>query len=316
MANDMTAINQEDALIELYKISHQLVTLGEINSHEILQRIAESARKVLGADVITLFTYEQERQKFEERFIVGDSLFAKTIKANEGIFLPTVPPENFVMREQIKSAAAFPLRIGNEPVGVMFVNYRTSQTFTEEQRQLIELFANQAAIAIKNVRFIQALEERVRAKTPPTEGEKVRFSSCFISHSSRDEDFARKLYTDLQAHSVRCWFAPVDMKIGDRIRSRIHEMIRQYDKLLLILSKRSVASQWVEHEVEAAMEKEREKKKTVLFPIRLDDTIMRIKLGWAKDIRNTRHVGDFSKWQDPEFYEKSFGNLLNDLTIQ
>jgi hypothetical protein len=312
----MTANSQEQALIELYKISHQLVTLDEINSLEILQRIAESARKALNADMITLYTYEQERQKFGEPFVVGDSLFAKTIRANKGIFIPTVPSEKFVVRELIKSAAALPLRFGKEPVGVMFVSYRTPQAFTEEQRELIELFANQAAIAVMNVRFIQALDQRLRAQPLPPQGEKVQFYSCFISHSSKDEGFARKLYTDLQAHNVRCWFAPVDMRIGDRIRLRIHEMIRQYDKLLLILSKRSVASQWVEQEVEAAMEKEREKKRTVLFPIRLDDTIITIKSGWAKDLRNTRHIGDFSNWQDTEFYTKSFRTLLNDLTVQ
>ena len=42
------------------------------------------------------------------------------------------------------------------------------------------------------------------------------------------------------------------MKIGDRIRPRIDETIRLYDKLLLVLSKTSVASQWVEQEVETA----------------------------------------------------------------
>ena len=38
------------------------------------------------------------------------------------------------------------------------------------------------------------------------------------------------------------------MKIGDRIRPRIDETIRVYDKLLLVLSKASVESQWVEQE--------------------------------------------------------------------
>ena len=70
---------------------------------------------------------------------------------------------------------------------------------------------------------------------------------------------------------VRCWYAPEDMKIGDKIRARIDDSIRMYDKLLIILSRYSIASDWAEKEVETAFEKERQQNKTVLFPIRLDD---------------------------------------------
>src|SRR5215471_3522555 len=73
-----------------------------------------------------------------------------------------------------------------------------------------------------------------------------QFYSCFISYTSKDHAFAERLHADLQNNGVRCWFAPEDMKIGDRIRPRIDETIRVYDKLLLVLSKASVASQWVE----------------------------------------------------------------------
>src|SRR5205807_3279483 len=38
-------------------------------------------------------------------------------------------------------------------------------------------------------------------------------------------------YADLQANNVRCWYAPEDLKIGDKFRVRIDESIRLYDKL-------------------------------------------------------------------------------------
>jgi len=66
------------------------------------------------------------------------------------------------------------------------------------------------------------------------------------------------------------------MKIGDRLRPRIDETIRVYDKLLLVLSKTSVASQWVEQEVETALARERQQGTTILFPVRIDDTVMAI----------------------------------------
>src|SRR5216683_5616645 len=87
----------------------------------------------------------------------------------------------------------------------------------------------------------------------------IEYYTCFISYSSRNKDFAERLYTDLQSKGVRCWFAPEDMKTGDKIRQRIDESIRLYDKLLLVLSKHSIASSWVEFEVEAAFAKEDEK---------------------------------------------------------
>ena len=144
----------------------------------------------------------------------------------------------------------------------------------------------------------------------------IQFYACFISYSAKDEAFAKRLHADLQDKGVRCWFAPEDLKIGDKIRERIDESIRIYDKLLLILSKHSMASQWVEGEVETALRKERDPKgnhHAVLFPIRLDDAVMKVEAGWPALIRNTRNIGDFSGWKDPDRYQKAFTRLLRDL---
>ena len=72
---------------------------------------------------------------------------------------------------------------------------------------------------------------------------------------------------------MRCWFAPHDMPIGDRDPHAIDEAIRLRDKLLLVLSESAIASDWVEKEVEAAFERERETGGTMLFPIRLDAAV-------------------------------------------
>src|SRR6266481_169595 len=83
-----------------------------------------------------------------------------------------------------------------------------------------------------------------------------QYYSCFISYSSQDQEFADRLYADLQAKGVRCWLATEDLKIGDKFRQRIDDAIRLHDKLLLVLSETSVRSTWVESEVETAFEKE------------------------------------------------------------
>jgi hypothetical protein len=144
-------------------------------------------------------------------------------------------------------------------------------------------------------------------------GQPFQYYSCFISYSSRDEELAQRLHADLQDKGVRCWFAPEDLKIGDEFRSRIDESIQVYDRLLLILSKYSVTSRWVQKEVETAFEKEGKENRIVLFPIRIDEAVIHNAVGWAADIRRQRHIGDFRQWKDHDAYQKAFQRLLRDL---
>jgi uncharacterized protein YjbI with pentapeptide repeats len=143
--------------------------------------------------------------------------------------------------------------------------------------------------------------------------EPIQFYSVFISYSSKDQSFAERLHADLQSKRVRCWFAPEDLKIGDKFRETIDEKIRVYDKLLVVLSKHSVGSDWVEKEVETAMERERKHKRTMLFPIRLDKAVMKLETGWPADMRRTRNIGDFQKWKNHDAYQKAFDRLMHDL---
>ncbi len=148
---------------------------------------------------------------------------------------------------------------------------------------------------------------------PSLLGDALQFYSCFISYSSKDQDFAERLHADLQNKGVRCWFAPEDLKIGARTRPAIDEAIRVRDKLLLILSEKSIESGWVEKGVETAFEEESRRKETVLFPIRLDNTVMQTGEAWAADIRRTRNIGDFRDWKNHESYQKAFERLIRDL---
>ncbi len=144
----------------------------------------------------------------------------------------------------------------------------------------------------------------------------IDYSTCFISYSSKDKAFIEQLYADLQSQGIRCWFAPQDLKIGARIRPSIDESIRRYDKLLLVLSAHSLTSPWVEQEVETALAKERDESRTVLFPIRLDHSVMDIEGGWPGLIRNTRHIGDFTRWKQRDDYQNAFERLLRDLKTE
>ena len=142
---------------------------------------------------------------------------------------------------------------------------------------------------------------------------KIKYHSCFISYSSYDEKFATEIHKYLQNNNIRCWYAPEDMKIGGKIRNQLEDSIQEFDKLLLILSKNSIKSSWVEKEVETAFEKESVTGRIVLFPITVDTEIFNTPLSWAADIRRTRHIGKFYKDAENIDSQKNLKRLIRDL---
>jgi hypothetical protein len=140
--------------------------------------------------------------------------------------------------------------------------------------------------------------------------------SCFISYSAKDDDFAKRIHADLQKSGVRCWFAPHDLPIGAKTWDAIDEAIKLRDKLLVILSKESIKSDWVEDEVQKAFAAERDRKELVLFPVLIDDAVMETPEPWARKLRDQRHVGDFRRWKDHDAYTQSFERVVRDLTIK
>jgi hypothetical protein len=141
----------------------------------------------------------------------------------------------------------------------------------------------------------------------------IQYQSVFISYSSDDENISKRLHADLQANGVRCWFAPHDLKPGDFFRQEIDKAIHLQDKLLLILSEHSIQSNWVEYEVNRAIDREIAQKRTILFPLRLDETVLHTNDHWAADIRSRRHIGNFTNWEDHTTYQRSFDQLLKHL---
>lgn len=101
-------------------------------------------------------------------------------------------------------------------------------------------------------------------------GTAFEFYSCFISYSSKDQEFADRLFADLQTAGVRCWFAPHHVQAGKKLHEQIDVAIRLHEKLLLILSPDSINSEWVKTEIAKARAREIKESKRVLFPVRLN----------------------------------------------
>lgn len=142
----------------------------------------------------------------------------------------------------------------------------------------------------------------------------IQYHSLFLSHSHLDQSFTKQLHNSLQDNGVRCWLASHDLRPGTPIVSGIDEAIHRHDKLLLILSEHAMTSHWVQTEVESALYREATTGQDILFPIRLDNTILESETLWARRLRS-RHIADFTGWQDDAVYQQAFTTLLRHLKV-
>jgi hypothetical protein len=152
----------------------------------------------------------------------------------------------------------------------------------------------------------------------------IQFYSCFISYSTRDEEFTRRLYSRMRDEKLRVWFAPEEMKGGQKLYEQIERAIQLHDRLLLVLSESSMQSEWVITEIQRARETGIREGRRKLFPISIVE-FEKVK-AWrrfdadsgkdlAKEVREY-FIPDFSNWKDHDAFEKAFERLLRDLRAE
>jgi uncharacterized protein YjbI with pentapeptide repeats len=188
------------------------------------------------------------------------------------------------------------------------------ETVYRSQGKISEVFLRGAGVPESFITYMKSLVGTEKA---------FEFYSCFISYSTKDQGFADRVYADLQAKGVRCWFAPHDVKAGRKLHEQIDEAIRLYERLLLILSPNSMNSEWVKTEIAKARKGEIRENRRVLFPIRLvsfaelrDWECFDADTGKdsAREIREY-FIPDFSSWKDHDSYQAAFRRLVSDLKV-
>jgi hypothetical protein len=151
--------------------------------------------------------------------------------------------------------------------------------------------------------------------------EPIQFYSCFISYSTKDQDFADRLHSRMRDKGLRVWFAPEDMQAGRKMHEQVDEAIRLYDKLLLVLSEHSIGSKWVRDEIRRARKAEVREGRRKLFPIRLmeygslerwESFYADLAEDMAEEIREY-FIPDFSNWKDHDAFEAEFDRLIGAL---
>ncbi len=180
--------------MRLYGGLSQLNETGQLltrllESEQTLQATVDKICDATLADLVVLYPYEASRHCFVlppsiagtlldstsiqsmsstrpddivERMLHHEKpIFAKNTTVDTGQDGTThIRQGSFGKRENIRSTAALPLRVGDELVGVLFANFRQPQRFDATQKLFIEGLAHYAAIAIKNAQVFGKLSLR------------------------------------------------------------------------------------------------------------------------------------------------------------
>ena len=93
--------------------------------------------------------------------------------------------------------------------------------------------------------------------------------SVFISYSSKDERYIKKMTQKLEKMGITYWIAPDMIPAGSNYAREIPSAIQNCDIFLLVLSKASQQSIWVEKEIDSAIYY----RKTIV-PFQIDDSPM------------------------------------------
>lgn len=94
---------------------------------------------------------------------------------------------------------------------------------------------------------------------------------AFLSHSTKDKPFVRKLGQHLGQHGINVWIDEAEIKVGQSLISTIADAIETVDFVIAVISLNSVGSTWVQKELQWAMTKELLSDRIVILPVVIDD---------------------------------------------
>lgn len=116
----------------------------------------------------------------------------------------------------------------------------------------------------------------------------AKASRIFISHSSADIEFIKRISEDLNKHGMTVWLNENNIFPGDQIITVLEKAIAECDYLIIALSKKSLKSNWVKEEMHLAMTMSFNRGEMKIIPVLIDIDESEIP-GFLK----TRHFADF-----------------------
>lgn len=161
-------------------------------------------------------------------------VFFKLVQTENGTYEP-----NFFAGYSCRNFKDFPNKLRNS----IDISVDISD-ITSLQNELSEIFESPNIIPTDNVD--RDLKQTFSNNLPK--------SKIFISHSSIDKPFAKRLINELsQDSNIKFWIDENEILVGDDIQKKITKSLKQSDYLFLIISENSIKSNWVNFEVSQFM---------------------------------------------------------------
>lgn len=131
------------------------------------------------------------------------------------------------------------------------------------EKELLDVYEFTELLWVENELYERMMDARYRESDV---GKKI-----FVSHSSVDKEFVRKLCTDLSHFGHTPWLDEWEIKVGDSIPHKIETGLNDADFIVVVLSKSSIESKWVEREWHAKYWEELESGEIQVLPLLIED---------------------------------------------
>ena len=173
------SLEQQTATSEVLKV----ISRSVFDLRPVLETLTENAVRLCGADMGSIYRFDGERLnhalsynappeliEFLDRNPITPGSYSVAARAaleRQTIHVPDVladPDFTFgaAQLETVRTVLGVPMMRGDDLVGVFSIRNSKVQPFTDRQIELVTTFADQAVIAIENVRLFQELEARTR----------------------------------------------------------------------------------------------------------------------------------------------------------